>query len=139
MGGVIFFFFFFFPFDLITVLASVSAHGDIIRRGELIIFLALRLPILLTLGSNSCAIFDIPFSLSPFSPRFSFIAEHQFHFVPTKRRVRARSEEGRKRMDRVFRSERKREREKGQRSRKRWRERKRIRGDLIPDRIERKG
>lgn len=59
--------FLFFPFDLITVLASVSAHGDIIRRGELIIFLALRLPILLTLGSNSCAIFDIPFSLPPFS------------------------------------------------------------------------
>lgn len=34
--------FLFFLFDLIAVLASVSAHGDIIRRGELIIFLALR-------------------------------------------------------------------------------------------------
>lgn len=49
MGGVIFFF---FPFDLITVLASVSAHGDIIRRGELIILgfkaIEVRLPILLT-------------------------------------------------------------------------------------------
>lgn len=52
--------------------------------------------------------FFLSFSFLAFPYLASFIAEHQFHFVPTKRRVRARSEAGEKRMDG---SERKRERE----------------------------
>lgn len=53
--------------------------------------------------------FFLSFSFLAFPYLASFIAEHQFHFVPTKRRVRARSEAGGKRMDG---SERKRERAK---------------------------